>query len=66
MAPQLVRKQKYTYKCDVWSIGVILFVLLEKESPFHCETVPQLQSLIEKGKYKLNENTIDKITVECI
>lgn len=28
MAPQVVQKDKYSYKADIWSIGVILFELL--------------------------------------
>jgi serine/threonine-protein kinase ULK/ATG1 len=28
MAPQVVQKTAYSYKADVWSIGVILFELL--------------------------------------
>jgi len=46
-----MRKSKYTIKCDVWSIGVILFHILEKKSPFHAATVRGLSTKIDKGKY---------------
>jgi serine/threonine protein kinase len=25
MAPQILEKQRYSYKCDVWSFGIIYF-----------------------------------------
>lgn len=27
MAPEIVRKEKYTYKCDVWSLGCVIYEL---------------------------------------
>jgi len=35
MAPQLVEDIKYTYKADIWSLGVIFFELLTGSHPFN-------------------------------
>lgn len=33
MAPEMI-KGCYNEKCDIWSIGVILYILLTNEAPF--------------------------------
>ena len=34
MSPQMLMKSKYTYKHDIWSIGIILYTLLTQKNPF--------------------------------
>ena len=34
MAPELVREESYTERVDVWSVGVVAFVLLTGKPPF--------------------------------
>ena len=34
MAPQILRKQKYSTKCDIWSAGIIFYELLVKKLPW--------------------------------
>jgi calcium-dependent protein kinase len=33
IAPEVIKKL-YNYKCDIWSIGIILFVLISGNAPF--------------------------------
>jgi len=33
MAPEVINKY-YNMKCDVWSLGIMLFVLLSGNAPF--------------------------------
>jgi calcium-dependent protein kinase len=36
MAPEVIRKQ-YNNSCDLWSAGVILYIMLSGYPPFHGE-----------------------------
>lgn len=42
MSPQILSKNYYTYKCDIWSIGVIIFELLFERLPWKYEDVETL------------------------
>lgn len=35
MSPQIVEERRYTYKTDIWSLGVIYYELLTGRYPFN-------------------------------
>jgi aurora kinase len=39
MAPELVNRQPYNEKVDVWSLGIITYQLLVGRTPFEAETI---------------------------
>ena len=53
IAPE-VPHGNYDEKCDIWSIGVILFILLSGTAPFNANDDEQIMRKVEKGKYSFN------------
>ena len=50
LAPELVRKEKYDYKADIWSLGCSLYHLARTVPPFNDE------NLIRLGQAIVNDN----------
>ena len=68
VAPEVIRK-KYNEKCDLWSCGVILFILLIGNPPFRGDSKKEILNSVLKGVYtisgqdffNLSKNAIDLI-----
>ena len=56
---------KYTEKCDIWSAGVILYVLLSGEPPFNGPSDGVIYSKIKKMKFNFPSKKWDKISNEA-
>lgn len=50
MAPEVINS-RYDHKCDVWSLGVILYTMLCGTPPFFAETDMDVLRLIKIGSY---------------
>jgi len=51
VAPEVLKKQRYTEAVDIWSLGVILYILLCGFPPFYHENTAALYKQIKKGDY---------------
>jgi calcium-dependent protein kinase len=57
-----VLKHKYNEKCDIWSCGVIMYILLSQTLPFKGETEEEFLDKIMIGKYDLESPPFNKIS----
>ena len=65
VAPEVIKK-KYNEKCDIWSCGVIMYVLLTKKPPFDGDMAEEIIASIEKGEYDLKSPPFDKISKSAL
>ena len=59
MAPELIEKKLYFISVDIWSIGILMFILLNKgKHPFYIkgDNNKEIAEKIKKGKIKFYEN----------
>ncbi|XP_066503967.1 serine/threonine-protein kinase 33 isoform X2 [Hoplias malabaricus] len=62
MAPEVINGHAYSQQCDVWSIGVIMYLLLCGEPPFMSGTEERLFELIKKGELSFSGPVWDTIS----
>ena len=53
IAPEILTG-KYNEKCDIWSIGVILYILLSGKPPFNGDNDQVIMDKVKTGKFKFN------------
>eukprot|EP00298_Acanthocystis_sp_HF-20_P017716 c21812_g2_i4.p1 GENE.c21812_g2_i4~~c21812_g2_i4.p1 ORF type:complete len:200 (+),score=71.70 c21812_g2_i4:76-675(+) len=66
VAPEVLKNRKgYTPQCDMWSVGVIMYILLCGYPPFQHEDSDKLFKLILKGSFKFDSPWWDDVSKEA-
>lgn len=64
IAPEVLEK-KYNNKCDLWSCGVILYILLCGFPPFNGNSEDEILESVRKGKYNFDSVEWDNVSSEA-
>ena len=62
MAPEILQNEKYDVKCDMWSCGVIMYIMLSGKPPFIGENEDEIYESIRNGKYYFYNEKWDEIS----
>lgn len=65
IAPEVLNNS-YDEKCDLWSIGVILYILLCGYPPFNGANDEQIIKNVKLGKFRTDEEEWQSISSEAI
>lgn len=61
IAPEVLN-HNYNEKCDIWSCGVILYILLSGYPPFNGRDDQEIIAAVRKIKFNYNGNALNKLT----
>lgn len=64
IAPE-VFLQNYNNKIDIWSMGVVLYIMLSGKVPFPGRTEPEIIQNVIKGEFHFNHPTFANVSEDC-
>jgi serine/threonine protein kinase len=65
VAPEVLKNQPYDQSCDMWSVGVILYVILCGYTPFMEDSQEKMFERIKQGDWKFDEQDWGHISEEA-
>ena len=65
MAPEIIQEQPYNHKVDIWSIGVIAYILLSGRPPFKGRSKNEIFRSIMHASLNFDHPIWDKVSAEA-
>eukprot|EP01126_Amoeba_proteus_P018195 TRINITY_DN1914_c0_g2_i9.p1 TRINITY_DN1914_c0_g2~~TRINITY_DN1914_c0_g2_i9.p1 ORF type:complete len:406 (+),score=93.71 TRINITY_DN1914_c0_g2_i9:723-1940(+) len=66
VAPEVLSGKKYTTSCDVWSCGVIAFILLSAQMPFHGSSNEVIFEKVRLAYYVFPSPYFDHVSLQAL
>ncbi|RHZ21438.1 hypothetical protein DYB37_008609 [Aphanomyces astaci] len=65
VAPEIIKGEPYGKSVDIWSVGVITYILLCGYPPFHDDNPTRLFAAIKTGSYKFESPYWDDVSADA-
>ncbi|XP_030649923.1 myosin light chain kinase, smooth muscle [Chanos chanos] len=65
VAPEVINYDTVGLATDIWSIGVICYILLSGESPFQGDSDTETLALVTAAKWEFDEESFEEITAQA-
>ena len=70
IAPEILKKEKYNEKCDLWSLGIIIYVLSFKDYPYRGKNKKEILDIIKNNGQKnfkqTNDSNLDDLIIKLL
>jgi len=65
MAPEVIKGSNYDTMCDMWSLGVLLYIFLSGFMPFPAKKKEDLFIKVMDGRFNFKHREFDKVSEEA-
>lgn len=65
VAPEVLLNEHYGFECDLWSLGVILYVMICGYMPFGGNDTVTILKNVKRGTYNFKNEAFDRVSDEC-
>lgn len=65
VAPEVVLGLRYSTPADIWSVGVLLYMMLSATPPFFASTDGEVLRRVRSGNYRMDDRLWDTISAPC-
>ena len=66
MAPEVILGYLYTFMPDWWSVGIVIYQLMNKKSPFEEDNIPQLLQSIVNDRWNFTDEAINRYSPQLL
>ena len=65
-APEVLQKDHYSFSCDLWSLGCIIYAMFSGSLPFDSDSGEEVISMTLNDPVRFNQNCWKDVSTEAI